>query len=547
MLQEVEIQARVLQLTVRLVQCPSPSRTPGERRVAQLIGELLAEIGGDQLQTGAYPIQGDPYSRVVAWAYLPGASARTVVLMAHYDTVDTADYGELRPWATEPAELRRRLPHSNLLDDLGRRHLAEGEDWLFGRGAADMKAGVAAHLVVLELLCRRKRAGAEPPGGVLLVCTPDEEVESAGMLAAVELLSDLKREQGLEYVGAINTDYHSARFEGDETRAVYLGTVGKLLPSVYVRGVETHVGEPYLGYDANLLCADVVRAVSLRADLADSSDALLAAPPVSLKGGDFKDRYDVQVPFEAHAYFNYLTHRLTPAEALAQVRATVESALTGSVRDIHEQHRRWERRAGRTEPPPPPSPLVLTYAELLAAARNAADEAAVASRLSDLNSTLAAGGVDARVRSVQLVRELWDLSGLHGPAAAVYYSPPYYPHSRGDEHSAFARAVRSVASERGVAVRRVYPYISDASYLSLADCGELSALTANMPLWGDGADPARYSLPLREIGALNLEVANIGVWGHGAHKPQERLHVPYSCGVAPMMVLETLERALGGR
>ena len=37
----------------------------------------------------------------------------------------------------------------------------------------------------------------------------------------------------------------TSEFEGDENKYVYIGTVGKLMPSFYVVGKETHVGESF--------------------------------------------------------------------------------------------------------------------------------------------------------------------------------------------------------------------------------------------------------------------------------------------------------------
>ncbi len=539
------VQSRALELTQRLVRVPSCSRTVQEREFAQYLHALLSELGGGMLEVGLYPVPNDPWHRAVPWALLSGQSPRTVVLMSHYDTVDTADYGALRECATEPEVLREQMSaHASWYDPLTQQHLEHPEEWLFGRGAADMKSGIAAHLVALEQFCERARTGGPLPGNVLFFCTPDEESESAGVLAAVHLLSELRRERELEFEGAINTDYTTARFPGDEQKIVYTGTTGKLLPSLYVRGGETHAGEPYVGYDANLLCAEVVRAISMRADLADAAGDEVAAPPVTLKVTDFKDRYDVQVPFDAYAYLNYLTYSLLPSEVLERVRAVASEALSEAVRRIARQHRDWNERAGLPVPPAPAPPQTITYADLLGHARANYGEAAVRRHLEECNASLLVQEVDPRVRSAQLVRELWNLSGLRGPAVVLYYSPPYYPQVSASADTVFLRAVRAVAAEHEAQVKRFFPYISDGSYMSLESVTDLEALTDNMPLWRETSDPSGYSLPLQMIRELGVDVANVGVWGFGAHKREERLHIPYSCGTVPEMVMDVVTRTL---
>lgn len=535
-------------LTERLVRCPSFSRTSGERDCVRLIETILREICHGALEHGLHPVEGDGLGRSVAWALLRGESPRTVVLMCHYDTVDTADYGALQEFATRPDELRRRMLEAAAdFDALTRAHLGRPDEWLFGRGVVDMKSGIAAHLVVLEHLCERTSAGRRLPGNVLFFATPDEESESAGMLAAVRLLAGMKREHELDFLGAINTDYISSLYEGDDVRAVHLGAVGKVLPGVYVRGVETHAAEPYAGYDANVLSAEIVRELSMRAGLADAAGEYVAPAPVTLKSTDLKDRYDVQTPYEAYLDLNYLTCAATPAGVQARLLEVAESALTEAIRRVHEEHARWRARAGLPAPPAPPEARVWTYSELVGFANERAGADLVESGLAEVNNSLTEAGVDARVRTAHLVREVWKLSGLSGPAAVVYYSPPYYPHAVGDDTSDFVRGVRRVAEAHGVAFRRYYPFITDASYLSLEAPGDLPALTGNMPLWGNESDPSRYSLPLETIGGLNLQVVNIGVWGYGAHKRGERVHIPYSCGEVPLIILETIERTLEGQ
>ncbi|MEJ7654990.1 MAG: M20/M25/M40 family metallo-hydrolase [Chloroflexia bacterium] len=321
---------------------------------------LLQDVGCGVLEHGLYPLAGDELGRLVSWGLLQGESARTVVLLSHFDTVDAADYGELESPATDPGRLREGMLGAGWeLDPLARRHLDEPDEWLFGRGSVDMKSGIAAHLTALEKLCKRAASGARPAGSVLFISTPDEETESAGMSAAVRLLVELRRERGLEYVGAINTDYTTPLHADDDSRSIHMGVVGKTMPSVYVRGVETHAGEPYLGFDATVLLAEIVRDISLAPDLADTSDGEVSPPPVVLRAGDLKARYDVQAPYEAYTYINFLTFEAGPEQVLDSVAARVDAALRSAVERVHAAHTAWRVRAG--SPPPEPGAEPRTF------------------------------------------------------------------------------------------------------------------------------------------------------------------------------------------
>ncbi|NLB20350.1 MAG: hypothetical protein GX829_05905 [Clostridium sp.] len=95
----------------------------------------------------------------------------------------------------------------------------------------------------------------------------DEEANSKGMLSSVPLLLKLKEEQGLAYQAAIDTDYTSERTQGDPNRYLYAGTVGKLMPSFYIVGKETHVGDPFAGLDPNEIAAGILHKINLNLDL----------------------------------------------------------------------------------------------------------------------------------------------------------------------------------------------------------------------------------------------------------------------------------------
>jgi arginine utilization protein RocB len=148
---------------------------------------------------------------------------------------------------------------------------------------------------------------------------------------------------------------------------------------------------------------------------------------------------------------------------------------------------------------------------------------------------------------MRLAHALWTLSGREGPAIVLYYSPPYYPHIAAapcELHTAVAQ-IASSHPDLQLSVEEFYPFISDMSYLQLDTAADLSALTANMPVWrADDTSPRNgdYSLPLAEIAALGLPVVNFGPYGAGAHQRGERLLMSYSFETLPQLLVETVER-----
>ena len=498
-------------------------------------------------EVGLDTVEGDPFGRSNAYAFLQGSSKRTVVLLGHFDTVDTVDYGELEPWALDPPGLAERQSQlAAMVPDLEDDLEAFPGDWMLGRGAIDMKSGIATNIAVLRRLVIDAGAG-RCPLSVVLLATPDEENESAGVLQAVRFLLRLRERRGLEYVGAINTDYTTSLYPGDPHRYIYTGTIGKLLPSFYIVGRESHVGAPFQGLDANLIAAELIRDLSMADDLCDSVRGQVAPPPVTLHASDLKSHYDVQLPFSAYFYLNVLTLTTRPEDLLLRLRRRAEAALSRVLRRVDRSERRWlaagadQERAVST---PRRRGQVMTYAELRDAAVAAVGEDGVAEALRDEWKRLSISA-DKRVRSLALVQRLWKTLGLSGPAVVVYFSPPFYPHVKASP-SPLHEAVAEVAAghpEIPLVTCEYFPFLSDMSYLRLDSEMETLALTQNMPVWqtpGEPGYPGAYSLPLEAIRQLDLPVVNLGPYGKGAHQRGERVLMSYSFAVLPQLVYETI-------
>ena len=544
----------VRRYTERLVNINSVSPGAGEIDCAGEILTLLTEDDYADLYTesGLDPLEDDATGRVNAYAFVQGASPRTVVLLGHFDTVETGDYGPLEPWARQPDELwARREDLAAFTPGLAEDLAAHPDDWMLGRGAIDMKSGVAVNIALMRHMAARHRQ--QPlPLSVIFLATPDEENESAGVLQAVRFLLRLRASHGLEYLGALNTDYTAARYPSDTHRYIYTGTIGKLLPSFLVVGRESHVGEPFSGVDANLLAAELIGDLSMNPALCDSVRGQSTPPPVTLHATDLKAHYDVQLPFAAYFYLNVLTFATTPDSLLATLRQRATDVLARTLSRIDAAERDWiatQENANWQPRATPRSGDALTWQELRAGCVARLGEDAVAAALSDAWSKLP-DEIDSRERSMRQAHALWTLSGREGPAVVLYYSPPYYPYIAAAPcplHEAVAQ-VAAAHPNLNLSVEEFYPFISDMSYLQLDTTADLAALTANMPVWRADDTPARrgdYALPLAEIAALGMPVVNFGPYGAGAHQRGERLLMSYSFETLPQLLLETVER-LGG-
>ncbi len=156
----------------RLVRVPSV--TGDERAVQDAVADLLAEIGmpAERLEPHPAEARADPDwpgeemprdSLPIVLGRLGRPGGRRLILVGHVDVVPIGDPGT---WSHDPWAAAR-----------------DGE-CVYGRGACDMKGGVASILGALQALAR---AGIEPRlgGEILFASVPSEEDGGQGMLAAI--------------------------------------------------------------------------------------------------------------------------------------------------------------------------------------------------------------------------------------------------------------------------------------------------------------------------------------------------------------------------
>ncbi|MGI8564421.1 MAG: M20/M25/M40 family metallo-hydrolase [Candidatus Dormibacter sp.] len=542
----------VKDLTLALVRTPSVNGSADEVRFAGRLRDIIAQDGfpthhGDELRV--VPIPGDPWRRSNVIGLVRGEGRRTVLLCGHYDVVSTANYGELEPWACDPEALAPRLIEAlagappGTLEALALTDLQSG-DFLPGRGALDMKSGLAAGIAVL-----RHFASERPPGNLLLLATPDEEVNSAGMRAAREMLPELAREWELELTCAVNVDSESDHGDGGQGRSIFLGSVGKLLPFVHVVGRESHAGEPLGGVSATLLAAEVVRSLEWSPDLVEGQGAEASPLPALLKVADTKGAYDVTTPAAVWLYLNVLSHTRRPSEVLDWARSKVERSLQKGLQEAASRAAAYARLTGTTVVSFESQPLVLTYSELYARAGGLSAHAADWGQLRSLTEQ---PGLDGPERSRRMVEFLWQRSGLVGPGAVVGFASLAYPAASLEASSAgpFAGRFREIVDREAraagewsgstVKLRGYFPGVSDMSFLAYGFTdADVAVLAENTPAWDLG-------LAQPKSGDFALPVVNIGPWGRDPHLRLERVHARYAFETVPELVWRVALAALAG-
>jgi acetylornithine deacetylase/succinyl-diaminopimelate desuccinylase-like protein len=147
-----------------LIRIPSVSADPAAkaavRRSAEVTAGLLRGVGAPEAEI-LDGVQGGQPAVLARYPAPPGTP--TVLLYAHHDVQPTGDPGT---WVSAPFEPTER------------------DGRLYGRGSADDKAGIAAHLAVLRAY------HGQPPVGVTVFVEGEEEIGSPTLGAFLERYRD---------------------------------------------------------------------------------------------------------------------------------------------------------------------------------------------------------------------------------------------------------------------------------------------------------------------------------------------------------------------
>ena len=234
----------VIQTLAELVRINSvnPAYEGGEPEslIAAYIRQFFAERGIEVSEQEVFP------NRPNVLARIPGCDpSRRIVLEAHVDTAGISGM-EISPF--EP------------LIDGGR---------LYGRGACDTKAGVAA---MMHALARVAGAGRKPPCEVIFAGAADEEYSYRGVVKLCE---------GLRAHAAVVSEPTSLR--------LVVATKGCVRFRVCVRGKAAHSSKPWLGVNAVSNMARVVTAMEEDARSLDCTAHPLLGPATfnigTIRGG----------------------------------------------------------------------------------------------------------------------------------------------------------------------------------------------------------------------------------------------------------------------
>lgn len=533
---QLSMPQQIEKVAQELVKIPSINNSlHGEADASEKIKEILLsfpyfEQNSDLVWTTDLPA--DPYQRKNVFAFLPKQGIKqTVLLHAHMDTVGVEDFGKIKSMAFDPDKLLDFFKEYE--EDSEIKEEALSGDWAFGRGMLDMKSGMAVHLMNLLFYTEHLE---ELPFNLLFMGNPVEENDHTGMIESLPELIKFKQ-QGYEFIAAINTDFVSPLHEADTTRYLYTGAAGKMLSCFYIKGREAHVGNTLQGIDPTLLSSAINLAINTNPALCEEIDDEEILPSSALYQRDQKDFYNVQTAKTAHLYFNTFLYEKSAKDvldtlldatkqAVDQVISMLDERLTAHRKNIHVPQGSIEH-----------SVKIYLFEEYVALCREKINPDAILQTLLTKTEKL-----DKRELGFAFIDALEQATGDDSPKVILFLAPPFCPHNEIEQNTRLGVAVTSAAekiAERTGEVfkkRRFFPFLSDSSYLAMNETDqEIKAIEENFPGMAD-----IYPLPVQTIQQLSIPAVNLGVFGKGAHTWKERIYKPYSYEVLPVLIREVL-------
>lgn len=534
-------------LLINLINIPSITGTDEEDKCAVFIYNWLNKLeyfkkNPQDLFFYKTPVEHETnrtIHSVAAFMRAKQTTADTIILIGHFDVVDVECYAEIKKSAFDPPQLIKKYSKTHLSAE-AEKDLKSGK-YLFGRGSMDMKCGIA---VEMSLLSDYSSDRTMFNSNILFLAVADEEANASGMRGMIRFLKELQEKEKLKYCVAVNTEPSDAAIPGIEKQAIFTGTIGKLLPTFYFLGKEAHVGNYYSGISASLMMAELISLVEAEPSLSDEAYGECYPSWINLESRVIKKGYSVTVPNKAVAYFNCFTVTKTPHDVLKEMQKFAEKACENCERKLLSSYKSLKNKGYEGENINKKTFSVINYSEVYQLAKSKYS-GNFDNYINDIINI--SPDKDLREKCLDVLEEVFNISGLSGPLVVVGFLPPYLPHRTTRAKTAnntkimFAvDEIISVVEEKfneKMIVANYFTGLCDLSYTGFeGDISDLIVLSENFPGWGK-----LFSIDVEGILALdNIPIINIGPKGKDAHKNTERIDIEYSLKKFPKILYESI-------
>ena len=276
-----------MELTMKLVRIDSTDPGACEGEIGTFIFQYLKDLGVPVIKKEVLP------GRFNIMAKVEGKEdAPALVYICHMDTVTTGEGWTVSPFGAEV--IRGRI---------------------YGRGACDMKSGLACALSAFTSMALKARNGKKPGRSLVFIGTVDEEDFMRGAEAAI---ADgwVSKDSWVLYTEPTNGQIEVAH-------------KGRTWFEITVTGITAHASTPWKGADAIAAMAEIIAAIRRR----------IAACPVhpdlgasTVTFGQIEGGYrPYVVPDSCRVWIDM---RLVPPTDTAGAAAIVEDAIAAATKEI---------------------------------------------------------------------------------------------------------------------------------------------------------------------------------------------------------------------
>lgn len=517
------MQSKIKEILFKLVSVQSDTGTKKEIKMAECIFDIIKEqeyfIENPQL-CGKY-YNNDFLNRPVIWALRKGKTNKTIILTGHYDAVEIDSYGAIKEYALKPDELKDKLKFMNIGSDAQKD--LQNPDWYFGRGINDMKAGIAININAVS-------SSINDDINVLFVAVHDEENLSAGMRQSTKLFCELKEKFNLDYKLILITEPH-IRKEEDEFK-VFVGTVGKIMPSIVVKGRIAHGSDVMEGLNSTVLMSQIITNIELNPNLCSTDMDMTTPPPTVLFARDLKEIYDVSVPEYSAIYLNYqFLKSKTPMQILDDVKNICNKSFDAVIEKYNFAYEMLNKKgAVNGKCKREFKTLVYSFEEIEKIAEESNNNYGELKKelYQKIYKLVSNNEMTIQDAGISIVKGIIELSMITEPLIVIGFIPPYYPSTNNsyldNNNELYVEIIEKTLKESyGLKMEKenYFMGICDGSYTSCTDRKSEEEVMSNM------VTPKEiYDIPFDNIEKISAPFIVVGPWGKDYHTITERVYMP---------------------
>jgi arginine utilization protein RocB len=371
------------------------------------------------------------------------------------------------------------------------------------------------------------------------------------MRGSTGLLQELKDKFDLEYTICIDSEPHQR--EDENIGVLYEGSVGKIMPVIYVSGKKTHLGDIFQGLNPVALLSEIVARTDANPYFSDVVGDEVSPPPSWSFCRDNKECYDASIPESAGGYFSILTLTRTPKDILEQMEKVCNDAFDTVIERMNKNYAEFRKKGNKSEERLPWVANVKTFSAVYEEAVKTSGDKFIKdfdATVDKLKEEIVEGKINIPESTFVLIEKTLEYTHDKKPIVIIAFSPPFYPHVSNIDFKGLPETILNLSeeinrftnenwNERYVKVN-YFMGISDLSYVALNDSDEVIPYVGpNMPHW-----ERMYSVPFEKMKELSIPIINIGPWGKDLHKFTERVYKTDLLERTPKILKHTIDYLL---